>query len=201
LSEANGERLLSSLKWPIETIFTGLKPAYNTSAANPNQYRDWHRFSLLTDNVIENVAVAQSKYGLAAEAYSAHRSAVSRQATERLVYAVSTPTVETLAIRAQSVPIYNAFKSRFFQDYVPLNYGGENIATPEDSGSCMINFCFFPGTYQPSGHINVSRTREFYLDYTSNYCGAATQCDLVVEATAINFLLITDGNAILRYTT
>ena len=29
----------------------------------------------------------------------------------------------------------------------------------------MVNFCLYPHSYQPSGHINVSRAREFYLDY------------------------------------
>jgi hypothetical protein len=44
----------------------------------------------------------------------------------------------------------------------------------------MMNFCLYPGTYQPSGHINVSRAREFYLQFVSSYCGSATQCDLLV---------------------
>ena len=48
-------------------------------------------------------------------------------------------------------------------------------------------------TYQPSGHINVSRAREFYLQFASSYCASGTPCDLLVLAKAINFLLISDG--------
>lgn len=36
--------------------------------------------------------------------------------------------------------------------------------TPTDNGLMMVNFALHPGDYQPSGHFNVSRAREFYLD-------------------------------------
>lgn len=31
----------------------------------------------------------------------------------------------------------------------------------------VIPFCIYPGEYQPSGHINMERVREFYINYTS----------------------------------
>jgi hypothetical protein len=73
----------------------------------------------------------------------------------------------------------------------------------------FIPFCLYPGTYQPSGHINVSRAREFYLKFTSSFFsgssapnGAGSRTGLlVVIASAINFLLISDGSAVLRYST
>ena len=66
----------------------------------------------------------------------------------------------------------------------------------------MITFCLYPGSYQPSGHVNVSRAREFYLQYWSE--GAVSSedpADLIIVASAINFLLISDGSAVLRYST
>ena len=39
---------------------------------------------------------------------------------------------------------------------------GELVA-PKGTGACLINFALEPGLLQPSGHINVSRAREFYL--------------------------------------
>ena len=65
----------------------------------------------------------------------------------------------------------------------------------------MINFNLYPGTYQPSGHINVSRAREFYIAYTSSVISTSLVGTLVVVAAAINFLLISDGSAVLRYST
>jgi hypothetical protein len=113
-----------------------------------------------------------------------------------------TRTIDRLSIVAHGVDIYKEMPSLFFDSYTPYTYGGGNISTPEDYGACMINFCFYPGTYQPTGHVNISRAREFYLQYWSN--GAVDSdhpADLDIDASAINFLLISDGSAVLRYTT
>jgi len=59
----------------------------------------------------------------------------------------------------------------------------------------------FPRSYQPSGHLNISRARETYLKWASTYMTSASSVDLQVVAVAINFLLITDGSAVLRYST
>ena len=117
------------------------------------------------------------------------------------------PTLEYITIKAHGIPIYNHFPSQFYNAYIPYNYGGHNIRVPKDCGAMMITFCLYPGTYQPSGHINVSRAREFYIDYrTTGWIGndPANNKDpgtLVIVASAINFLLISDGSAVLRYST
>ena len=64
-----------------------------------------------------------------------------------------------------------------------------------------LNMALFPRSYQPSGHLNISRSRETYIQWTSQYMSASTPCDLIAVAVAINFLLITDGSAVLRYST
>lgn len=112
-----------------------------------------------------------------------------------------TNTLDTVTIKAHGINIYDNFPTKFFNAYTAYHYGGPNINTPEDSGVCFIPFCLYPGTYQPSGHINVSRAREFYINYTSSVCSSSTECSLVVLASAINFLLISDGSAVLRYST
>lgn len=38
----------------------------------------------------------------------------------------------------------------------------------------FINFALFPGVFQPSGHINVSRAREFYIHVYSSIVGFPT---------------------------
>jgi hypothetical protein len=91
--------------------------------------------------------------------------------------------------------------SKFFNSYVPYTYGGWNVNTPTDNGLFMASFALYPGTYQPSGHINVSRAREFYMQYSSDYIQSDRTGDLVVNAVSINFLIITEGSASLRYAT
>ena len=120
---------------------------------------------------------------------------------------VCRPTLEYITIKAHGIPIYNNFPSKFYNAYIPFNYGGHNISAPKDCGAMMITFCLYPGTYQPSGHINVSRAREFYIDYkTTGHIGNNPEKGkdvgaLVIVASAINFLLISDGSAVLRYST
>jgi hypothetical protein len=118
---------------------------------------------------------------------------------------VCAPTLKDVSIKAHGIAIYSKFPNGFYNAYMPLNYGGHNIKTPDDIGALLITFCLYPGTYQPSGHINVSRAREFYIDYstTSRIGSGAGQSTgaLVVVASAINFLLISDGSAVLRYST
>lgn len=118
---------------------------------------------------------------------------------------VEIPTLSSIAIQAHGIYIYQAFPTGFYNSYLPYNYGGNNIKAPRDIGALMVTFCLYPGTYQPSGHINISRAREFYIEYTTNPAVRATLLNnggtLTVLASAINFLLISDGSAVLRYST
>ena len=109
--------------------------------------------------------------------------------------------LDDVTIQAHGINIYDTFPTGFFNRYTTYHYGGPNINTPDDNGLVFIPFCLYPGTYQPSGHINVSRAREFYLNYDSSTISSGNIGTLVVIASAINFLLISDGSAVLRYST
>ncbi len=113
---------------------------------------------------------------------------------------VCTRTIDQLTIKAHGIPIYNDFPAGFYNAYLPFHYGGSNLNTPDDCGALFVPFCLYPGTYQPSGHINISRAREFYLEFTSSVTGSVAGT-LIVVASALNFLLISDGSAVLRYST
>lgn len=110
-------------------------------------------------------------------------------------------TLDTISVSAHTTMLYSNLRTSFFNSYIPYKYGGSNINSPRDCGALMITFCLYPGTYQPSGHINISRAREFYFKFTSSVISTTTTGHLIVCASAINFLLITDGSALLRYTT
>lgn len=184
----------------------GLRPAVNVASSNPNQYRDWHRLTLMTDNVINVSAKSAGDVmiddTIAFNAASIKHKTFSTQSTgERLVYPSASDTIDTLQLQAHSINIFSTMKSQFFRDYMPYTFGGANVMTPEDTGAMMLNFCLYPGTYQPSGHVNVSRAREFYIQYTSSYVTSSTPADLLTDAVAINFLLISDGSAVIRYST
>jgi hypothetical protein len=105
-----------------------------------------------------------------------------------------------ISVELHGQPLYSEFPTEFFADYVPTVYGGCNVsASEEDPASCMFTFSIFPGVYQPAGHLNVSRAREIFMNWT--FIASPPTADLMLEADAINFLLISDGNAVLRYST
>lgn len=114
------------------------------------------------------------------------------------------PNLSTVKFTAQSIDLYPDTPQKFYNSYLPYIRGGTNIVTPKDCGAYQVTFNLYPGSYQPSGHINVSRSREFYISpivaegksFNSNTPGRMIAC-----AVAINFLLISDGSAVLRYGT
>jgi hypothetical protein len=263
VAKSTDEILLQQLKWPIETLFVGMK-VKDYSSTNPalqSEHVDkWHRFSQVVQTPFANagvqgyrqVALTQTNItvtavtGVIAGAGTAFNTELApgdvlvapngetftvgsvgsatagvttnvplatvgplagwtalRPASQGATADVMNRTIDTLTIKAHGISIYSEFPAGFYNAYVPLHYGGPNVQTPEDVGAMMINFCLYPGTYQPSGHINVSRAREFYLTYVSNpsIINSANEGVLVVLASAINFLLISDGSAVLRYST
>tara|TARA_B110000285_G_scaffold212995_1_gene256976 strand:- start:617 stop:1003 length:387 start_codon:yes stop_codon:yes gene_type:complete len=120
-------------------------------------------------------------------------------------YSTNTTTISTLGIEAHGIDIFNKELSEpFYNSYLPMianQSGNGSIVTPELPGSILINFALNPGDLQPSGHINISRAREFYINIDSEIISSKFPGTLYAEACAINFLLVSDGSAVLRYST
>jgi hypothetical protein len=187
ICDANsGAVLQDQLKYPIETIYMGMQPNINQASME-----NWHRYSFITDVTrtypvaIANPAAPPAWVLAFAPANEKHQ----------------TPTVDTLRVSTVGIDLWQTTPASFFNVYTPYMYGGNNVSSPDDKGVYMIPFNLYPGSYQPSGHINLSRTREFYINYTSSVVSAIVPATLYVVGIAINFLLITDGSAVLRYNT
>jgi hypothetical protein len=111
-----------------------------------------------------------------------------------------TPTIDNLELKAHDISIYRKTSESFFNSYLPYRFG-TNVNTPEDRGRYFMNFNFKPGGHNPSGHINISKAREFYLQYESTLISGTNLVDLTVSSRAINFLLVDSGAMVLRYST
>lgn len=184
VNKSEDDILLQRMKWPIETLFVGLRPTANLSTMD-----NWWRMTSCT-------TASQPTFTERTDG-----NGTGSTAELELVVKTCAQTIDRLTINAHGIPIYNDIPSQFFNSYTPYTYGGYNITAPEDEGALMIPFNLFPGSYQPSGHINISRAREFYFKYSSSVINSVTTGDLVVVASALNFLLISDGSAVLRYST
>lgn len=122
--------------------------------------------------------------------------------------AISRPVTDSITIQAQNSILFDNLPSNFFNSYVPFVRGSTHLKTPEDNSQLYITFAMYPGAHQPSGHFNVSRSREFFLSYIAtdkignDNTGDPTKAQpavLLVDSMAINFLLVSDGSAVLRY--
>jgi len=192
--------LLSSLKWPIEFMLIGLQPIWNLThpttsngfitSGNMNIWRDWHRMTQEIEVNPTNASLANNLLG---------GSTINQVGSDS--YFISVATIDSLSVVSHNIKIYDSFKDTFFTTYTPYHYGPSTIITPDDIGAFMINFSLFPASYQPSGHLNISRARETYLKFYSSYATGNTPCNLMIGAVCINFILISDGSAILRYST
>jgi len=120
------------------------------------------------------------------------------------------PLVNQVSFTAHGIPVYNEIPAHFFNQYIPLTYG-DRVMTPDDPGAYMVTFNLYPNVYQPSGHINFSRAREFYIRFDDTIptngrnlgtpVDSTYAADFMASACCINFLLVSDGSAVLRYTT
>lgn len=201
------EKLLSQLKWPIEYMFVGLRPRWNNvnvsnltgpsaGQVSGNRYvwRDWHRLTKIVNAVQDTNQLIDFNYGGTA-------ATVSKNNIVDTEYYLPVSTVDSLSLTSHGITIFDSFNDIFFNQYMPFHYGGTALSTPEDTGALFVNFALFPRSYQPSGHLNISRARETYLKWTTSYISPSTSADLIVCAIAINFLLISDGSCVLRYST
>ena len=204
-SDHTDEKLLSQLKWPIEYMFVGLRPTWNIKdvttattgvkvSGNQNQWRDWHRLTRMVDATNDRAQLAY----LSTDSNTTYSN--TGQVTPDQYY-LPVPTVDTMSLTAHGIVIFDGFCDTFYNQYLPFHYGGPALVTPDDPGALFINMALFPRSYQPSGHLNISRARETYLKWTTSYVSSKTPADLLAVAVAINFLLITDGSAVLRYST
>lgn len=109
-------------------------------------------------------------------------------------------TVDDVTVKAFGINLYEQFTSQFYNAYIPFTFG-DQISAPEDVGALMVSFSLYPGSFQPSGHLNVSRARELYVSYNSSYFTSSVTGKMVVEARAINYLLCSAGSASLRFST
>lgn len=201
-SSEHDEKQLTSLKWPIEYMFIGLRPSWNINSKNTEQWRDWHRMSKVVDVVCENFDYSDVVAVITAAPATAANTAKSAVASVvPTSYARSIPTVDTLTVTSHGITLSDRFPQKFHNAYLPFHYGGPAIVTPDDEGALMINFSLFPRSYQPAGYLNLSRARETYVSWTTSYVTATQTADFLAVAIAINFLLITDGSAVLRYST
>ena len=111
------------------------------------------------------------------------------------------PTITKLGVSAFGHALFPNTSTSFYQSYTPQAYSNSKITSPEDPGLMILPFNLYPMEYQPSGYLNLSRAQNLQFDFTSLPVSNSTSGTLVVCSQAMNFLLVTDGSAVLRFST
>ncbi len=185
INKSSDKILLQQLKWPIETLYVSFRPR-----ANLTNSQKWYRPMYITNTNVKEAVV----------------TGVATIQVNNAVYFTEIPLVTELGLESHGITMYPNIVPEFYNNYIPYRYG-KDLKTPKDLGWYMFSFAFNPGDYQPSGHLNVSRSRELYLTYTSNSSSGAylitpsAPVDLIVLADCINFVLFKNGNMQLKFTT
>ncbi len=203
---SNGDVLLTQLKWPVETIYFGFKKTSQTTPANSLEYLDGYE-------MFADVKPVRTTFYLPAQDTQVDTpDAVQESSVMSVQWNSVAPVVQHVSFQAHGIPLFNEIPAVMYNSYFPLVYGSDNkVCTPSDPGVYAVFFNLYPGSYQPSGHINVSRAREFHILFDDTVqvgmrnlgtpVSSTYSALLVCLAVAINFLLISDGSAILRYST
>lgn len=192
LTQSEGSYRLHDIKWPVECLYVGFRPKSNLSHTHK-----WHRNTQITETGIY-VPVSDSQ---------ATPPPPPGLKFNQAVYYTEVDCVSKLRLTAHDHDLYPSISPTFYNAYIPLQHG-DFLKTPSAKGWYMFNFNVKPGQYQPSGHFNVSRSRELYLHWTSaldtnsNYIiRSANPVELLVMADCINFLMFMNGTAALKYST
>lgn len=185
LATGNDGLRLDQLKFPTETIYFGARPNANIATMT-----GWNKYHVLLPTVAP-FPVAVPNPGIPPPTWVLGFSLAE--------YNQTAPVLNTASLETHGVQLWRTSNVQLWNSYIPLTYGMHEINTPDDIGMYMMTFNLYPGSYNPSGYINLSRTRELYLYYTSTFASVVNPCTMLVVGVAINFLLIAQGTCLLRY--
>lgn len=182
IQKARGDIRLIQLRYPVERFFFAFRPRDNLDNS-----QHWYKPCILTETDVQVPVVVLS-------------SGTPTLAGNVIQFYSETPTVNTLSLTANTIPLYPEMPEAFFNKYIGLQAGNADMSAPSSLGWYTVNFNTKPfqnrdGWKPPSGYFNISKSRELILSYSSSYINQTNDVDLLMSATAINFLDIRDSNA------
>lgn len=137
------------------------------------------------------------EFPLAQELEIAWREPGSRGTEREKVKIGYCENIPDIDIKVHGIDLGKTPSNIFNNSYVPWKYWDSDMNNPTDCGILSLCFNLNVNKFQPSGHLNFSRGREVYLQYNN----LQEESVLTYVARAINFLLISDGSCIMRYST
>ena len=183
LEKAEGRVLLDQFKFPCEHMMVGVR-----DPANLDDFDHWPLFGR------ERVRSAETELDqTVVETSSGDKEIITKAFNE---YSCLDPLLQTLGVSSLQVPLYDKSRVGLYSAYLPLR---GRLPCSGDDSAWLVPFCLRPGEWQPSGYLNLSSTRELYLDYTGSGITRAAPAELVVVASTLNFLIVSGDRVELLY--
>jgi hypothetical protein len=193
VSDDRANILLSGLKWPIVYLLAGLRPN-----VNDDDPEDWATFAQVSHtDYHEKRVIRNPLVGAVVATDTPYMTTIIETNQKRFRPRVQ--LIQTPQIRISTSVYAHEISSRFYTDYMQYIRGcGFNTSGSDDL--LFISFSLRPSSYEPLGHINLSRSRESYFRFTCPLVSPQNRATFFIYACAINFALIATGSISLRYT-
>lgn len=191
LGSPNTNILLSSLKYPIESIHFGFRPNINNNIrTNPyHNFTDWHQMSVVTRSCVPLPALISKP---------TDKDPKLQQLVVRTArYLKQSDTVNTVSFSLFGNQLYPHISGMFFGYYQPYIIPG--MVSRRKCGYYTVSFSHYPTIFSPAGHINNSTAREFFIGYASDFISGTNPTTLYASAQCINFLMYKSGSIKLKY--
>jgi len=174
--------LSADLKYPIEDIVLYARPNINEKGIDSLNL--WYKNSA---QVIRNIPVPVI--------YTVDN--VEKLGINNISYYDEKPLFQSFCISVNDSSNHGNRTPTFYQSYIPLT-AGKNIHS-NNNNLYYINYNLYPKKQQPSGYINMSKSRDIYFEYSSSVIEAFTPVNLYIHATTLNFLMYDNTSAILNF--
>ena len=192
LQNANDAFLLDQLKFPAEFLMVGFR-ARNLAA-------DFDRWWLMGRR--RQRAESNKLYGPVL-IWNSELQIIEFVAREAVESTALENFVDTIGVTAHGIEIFPQLPSDFYNAYMPIRYAENSmVVSPSDTSSFLVNFCLYPGKFNPSGYYNLSAGREMYINYSLKPAAADIEggdAEMVISMSALNFLIRKGDKISLRY--
>jgi hypothetical protein len=184
LNKNKDKILLPQLKFPLESLYLSFRPDINETGLDNLQ--TWYKNSILQLNYIDTPVVYEN-------------ASTKTFGYNSIKYYQETPVINSLELKVNNTSTYSINNVKLYDGYLPY-ISDKNIIT-SNNNIYYLPFSFYESQFQPCGYLNLSKAREIYLEYDSNYIEDYKPIKLYAYAKTINFLLITKNSANLKYIT
>lgn len=191
--------LLDQLKFPAEYLMVGIRD--RTLFNDPDRW--WLNGTRGTEatEFLQSFSIPFQMYDTASATTTDISLSFRPRALSR--YSTLSDVVESIGVTAHGTEIFAPMPSLFYNAYMPLRYPENSmVVSPADKCTFLVNFCLYPGKFNPSGYYNLSAGREMYINYVLKPQFATAESgrfEMVILMSALNFIVRRGDHLHLRY--